>query len=181
MASDEEYRLQIRGYKSHQRLLDLWQQVSSRDTPGWGSGKALEYLILRAFEIEKADVCWPFEVKLDGTTVEQLDGVVYAADLACIVEAKDWTKSTAMEPIAKLRNQLLRRPSGVIGSVFSTSSFTDPAKMLARFLAPQTVLLWEPEDIKYALEHRAMVESLRRKYRYAVEQGLPDLPLQESE
>ncbi len=181
MASGEEYRLQIGKFKSHKALLKLWQQISSKYTPGWESGKALEYLILRAFEIEKADVCWPFEVRLDGTTVEQIDGVVYAAELDCIVEAKDWTKSTAIEPIAKLRNQLLRRPAGVIGSVFTTSPFSPAARTLARYLSPQTVLLWSREDIEFALSRRGMVGSLRRKYRYAVEQGLPDLPLQESE
>lgn len=181
MASDEEYRLRIREYKSHKALLKLWRQITEKNTPSWDDGKAFEYLILRAFEIEGADICWPFRVKLDDQVVEQIDGVVYAAELDCIVEAKDWTKSTPVEPIAKLRNQLLRRPAGVIGSVFSTSSFTAPAKTLARFLAPQTLLLWEPEDIAFALSRRAMIESLRRKYRYAVEQGLPDLPLQESE
>lgn len=181
MASGEEYWRRIEEYKSHKALLKLWDQVVKRNTPEWEPGKAFEFLILRAFEIEKADICWPFGVKLDGQVVEQIDGVVYAAGLSCMVEAKAGSDKTAIEPIAKLRNQLLRRPAGVIGSLFSSSGFTDPAFVLSRFLVPQTILLWRPEDLAYCLKRRCMVDGLRRKYRHAVEHGLPDLSLDESE
>ncbi|MBC8115370.1 MAG: hypothetical protein H7062_13385 [Candidatus Saccharimonas sp.] len=181
MASGEEYRRQIGEYKSHRALLKLWQQIVARDTPEWEPGKAFEFLILRAFEIEKADICWPFPVNLADQLVEQIDGVVYAAGLSCLVEAKDCSDKTAMEPIAKLRSQLLRRPVGVIGALFSSSGFTDPSVTLSRFLGPPTILLWGPEDVMYCLKKKSMVDGLRRKYRYAVEQGLPDLTLQESE
>ena len=38
--------------------------------------------------------------------VEQIDGIVYAEGLACLVESKDQIKAVNFEPIAKLRNQL---------------------------------------------------------------------------
>ncbi len=37
-------------------LLVLWRQIQDKNTPGWGPGKALEYLVLRAFQIEGATV-----------------------------------------------------------------------------------------------------------------------------
>jgi hypothetical protein len=32
-------------------ILDLWKGIESGNTPGWESGKALEYLILRVFQL----------------------------------------------------------------------------------------------------------------------------------
>jgi hypothetical protein len=41
-----------------------WQVVRRRgNLVGWPPGKALEYLILRAFQLEGADVTWPYEVR----------------------------------------------------------------------------------------------------------------------
>lgn len=142
--SDEEYLREIRKYKTHKKLHRFWEQILDGSTPGWDDGKALEFLVLRAFEIEGAVVRWPFGVELDTHLVEQIDGVIYTGNLACMVESKDWTIPIPIEPIAKLRNQLLRRPAGVVGAVFTTSpdGFTPAAATLARFLAPQTILLW---------------------------------------
>jgi hypothetical protein len=35
-------------------LIGLWQQIAARDTPGWPDGKALEHLIIRAFQLSGA-------------------------------------------------------------------------------------------------------------------------------
>jgi hypothetical protein len=60
-------------------------------------------------------------VKINEGEVEQIDGVVYSDELACLVECKDEAGKVNFEPIAKLRNQLLRRPGAAIGMVFSRS------------------------------------------------------------
>lgn len=140
-------------------------------------GKALEYSILRAFEIEGATVRWPYSVKMDGDEIEQIDGVVYSDGLSCLIECKDQNSNVNVEPIAKLRNQLLRRPSGVIGVVFSRTGFTEPAQTLARFTAPQTILLWSGDEFEFALTKKYMRKGLLAKFRNCIEHGLPDYNL----
>lgn len=161
-------------------LLTLWGQIEQGDAAGWEPGKAFEYLVLRALQLDGAEVRWPYSVYLGNEVVEQIDGVVYANGLSCLVESKHWARKVNVEVIAKLRNQLARRPVGAIGAVFSYEGFTQPARTLTQYLAPQTVLLWEGEEIKYALEHGEMVTGLRLKYKHAVEQGLTDYNLLEA-
>lgn len=157
------------------RLLDwnglsgLWSGIRAGRTPGWEPGKAFEYLILRAFELDGAEVRWPYEVPLDGEVVEQIDGAVYAAELACLVEAKDTDKAVDFEAIAKLKQQLNRRPPGVMGLLFTRSRFTPPATKLAQILAPQNILLWTGDDVSVVLRRREIVWALEAKYRYCVE------------
>lgn len=83
---------------------------------GWPPGRALEYLILRAFQLEGADVTW-------------------------------------------------------LGAVFSTGTFTEPAIRMTELLAPQDVLLWEGEELSSAIAQGALRDGMRRKLRYAVENG----------
>jgi hypothetical protein len=59
-----------------------------------------------------------------------------------LIECKDTFKEVNIEAIAKLRNQLLRRPAATIVSVFSRSGFTEAKVTLTGFVAPQTILLW---------------------------------------
>jgi len=81
------------------RLLDwaglraLWSAIKVGDTPSWAGGKALEYLVLRAFELdahESATVRYPYNVSLLDEIVEQIDGAVHLPGLSCLVESKDW-------------------------------------------------------------------------------------------
>lgn len=179
----------IANYESKIKLLrwaglrTLWNEIVQRDTPGWDAGRAFEYMVLRAFELDGAVVKWPYRVKLFGEEVEQVDGVIYSAGLSCLVESKDFTERSNVDiaPIAKLRNQLLRRPAGTIGIVFSRTGFTDPARHLSYFSLPQTILLWNGEEIKYALEKEMICELLTLKYRVCVEDGLPDYDVRERE
>jgi hypothetical protein len=159
---------------NYDRLLELWDHVVNGDTRGWGVGKAFEYLVIRAFELEGAEVRWPYSVRVDGAELEQIDGAVYFEGLSCLVESKDQIDKISIEPIAKMRNQLLRRPGPVIGSIFSRSGFTDPAATLARFTAPQTILLWDGEELGLALEKKWMRRALVAKYRACIEHGLRD-------
>lgn len=173
MATGKEYKAKIANY-NWDDLIQLWSEIESGDTPGWDTGKALEYLILRAFELDGAEVTWPYSVRVDGDELEQIDGVVYSEALACIIECKDSSTKVNIEPIAKLRNQLLRRPATTIGSVFSRNGFTEAAITLARFVSPQTILLWGGEEINYSLQNKSTSRSLIKKYRYCIEYGLPD-------
>jgi hypothetical protein len=124
--------------------------------------------------LEGAEVRYPFEVSLgDNNRVdEQIDGVVYADGLACLLECKDWQKPVDNEPIAKLRDQLSRRPSSAIGLCFSRLGFTDPALRLASRASGHTVLLWGGVEIEFALHRQLMRRALIAKYRFCVEFGL---------
>jgi Restriction endonuclease len=161
-------------------LRSLWENIGNRNTPGWDSGKAFEYLVLRAFQLDGAEVRYSYSVKLFGEEVEQVDGVVYCSGLSCLVESKDFAdQNVDITPIAKLRNQLLRRPANTLGIVFSRTGFTDPARYLSYFSSPQTILLWSGEEIQYALEQESICELLVLKYRVCVENGLPDYNVRE--
>lgn len=71
-------------------------------------GYLFQDLIIRAFELEGAGVVWPYTVQFYEQIVEQIDGVVYADGISCMVESKCEDKPSNIEPIAKLRNQLAR-------------------------------------------------------------------------
>ncbi len=162
-------------------LRALWERIENRNTPEWGLGKAFEYLVIRAFQLDGADVKYSYRVRLFGEEVEQVDGVVYCSGLSCLVESKDFADRVNVDiaPIAKLRNQLLRRPANTLGLVFSRTGFTDPARHLSYFSLPQTILLWSGEEIEYALEQESICELLLLKYRVCVEDGLPDYDVRE--
>ena len=101
-------------------------------------------MILRAFELEGATVHWPFSVRspLGGSEViEQIDGLTLADGIYCLIETKDHQEAINFEPIAKMRNQLLRRPAGTVGLIFAKNGFSEAAQQLACFVFPQTILL----------------------------------------
>ena len=180
MATAAEYESMITSLQ-WDGLRTLWDNIENRNTPGWDAGKAFEYLVIRAFQLDGAEVRWPYSVELFGEKVEQIDGVVYSNGLSCLVESKDFADKTNVDiaPIAKLRNQLLRRPAGTVGLVFSRTEFTDPARHLSYFSLPQAILLWNGEEIKYALDREIICELLTLKYRVCVEHGLPDYNVRE--
>lgn len=170
--TDRAYQAQIQAL-GWAELRVLWEGILAGNTPDWEAGKALEYLILRAFELDGAFVRYPYDVRLQDETVEQIDGVVHIGHLSCLIEAKDYAEDRKVnfEPIGKMRNQLLRRHAGAIGSVFSVSGFTEPALVLADFIAPQAVLLWGRNDLNHVLSSEKICDALLKKYRHFVEEG----------
>jgi hypothetical protein len=133
-----------------------------------------EHFLLRAFELEGAEVRWPYQVKVYDEVAEQIDGAIHHGGLSVLVEAKDEARAVNVDPLAKLRNQLLRRPAGTIGLVVSTSGFTPAAQTLASFMAPTTILLWSGAEINLALEAREehpFCRGLFWKFKLAVEEG----------
>jgi Restriction endonuclease len=155
-------------------LATLWQNVKRRRTPGWMAGKAMEHLVLRAFQLSGADVIWPYTVNLGGQVVEQVDGMVTCNGITCMIETKDEKSDINVEPLAKLRNQLMRRPAGVVGSVFSSTGFTMPAKTLAHYMAPHAILLWQGSEVEYLIERQNFAGALKAKYHWLMQHGVPD-------
>jgi hypothetical protein len=177
MASHKEYEERMQRF-DHGGILRLWDAILAGDVPDWDPGKAFEYLILRAFQLEGAAVVWPYSVRdANNEELEQIDGAVFVRELHGLVEAKDHAAKVDVGPVAKLRSQLLRRPAASIGLAISRSGFSDPAVALVRYMAPQTILLWQGTEIDLALKKQKMVDGLERKYRYAVTHGWPDLNL----
>jgi hypothetical protein len=154
-------------------LREFWDRIDA-GASGWPPGKALEHLVLRAFELSGAAVRWPYPVSMGEATVEQIDGAVHLHGLSCIVECKDTADPLRIDAIAKLRNQLLRRPASAIGLMFSRNGFAESAITLARFIAPQNILLWGGEEIAYLLERKDFSWGLMSKYRISIEDGEPN-------
>jgi hypothetical protein len=159
-------------------LLTLYDQIGSRRTPDfWADGMALEHLVLRAFELEGVEVQWPYRVPMptSETTMEQIDGVLYIDGLAILVETKDTREPQNVEPVAKLRSQLDRRPPQVLGLVLSRTGFTAPAATLTRLISGGRIMLWTGVELRYALVNAQVVHGFRSKYRQMIEQAIPDL------
>ena len=156
---------------------DLGAMLTALETEnpqGWEPGKVFEYIILRSFDIGGARVIWPYSVYHEGKQLEQIDGAIYLDDLRCLVEAKDRDQTEGIEPISKLRSQLLRRPATTMGLVFTTSQFSIPAKMLIRMMNPLNILLWDYRELHEAIAHNYICQALRTKFMFAVEWGMPD-------
>jgi hypothetical protein len=92
-------------------LRALWKAIQAGKPPGWEGGEALEYLVIRAFEIdplEPATVRYPYEVSLFGEKVEEIDGAVHLPGLSCLVESKDSPRKPSrsrrsISPISRCR------------------------------------------------------------------------------
>ncbi|MDY7232074.1 restriction endonuclease [Hyalangium rubrum] len=154
-------------------LLRLWDWLlEGKPVDGWAEGKAFEYLILRAFEVETAHVVWPYFVSRS----EQIDGAVFVDGMSCLVESKQQAHRLGFGPIARFKARLDRRPSAAIGLLFSSSGFTEPAVEEATRHPTRNVLLWKGADITHALMN-GMRAGLQLKWRKAVEQATPDYQL----
>lgn len=181
MATNAELEAKIRAM-DWPELQALWEGIKAGNTPDWDGGEALEYLVVRAFELdpdEPVTVRYPYEVSLFGEKVEEIDGAVHLPGMSCLVESKDWGKNVAIGPIVKLRSQLLRRPAGTVGLMFSKKSFTKPAIYLAHFTMPQAILLWSVYDLEIALQEKRICRFVRLKHQVCCEDGIPDYDLRE--
>ena len=132
---------------------------------GWEPGRALEYLVLRAFELEGAQVVWPYVSQW-----EQVDGGLYVDGLSVLLECKDWRRPVDVSAFARLKVRLDMRPAGVVGLLFSSTGFTDAVREHVQRNPQRNVLLWAGNEMPLALEW-GMRERLRAKWRRAVEHG----------
>ncbi len=162
----------------HEELVALWSGLRVGVMPvEWPPGVLLEYLILRAFQLEGAEVTWPYRVYRKGVLLEQIDGVVYFDGVSCLVECKDVTRPVETIAIVKLKSQILRRPRTTLGALFCTGEVSEAAFTLVEMLPPPDVLLWEGAEIDLALRGQRLLEGMRMKLRHAVETGFVDLKL----
>lgn len=163
-------------------LLKIWEQIKAGSpVQGFAAGKAFEYLVIRAFQLEKTDVRWPFQVTYPQKfgTMEQIDGIVYLSQRAFLVESKDLSEPAAIESVAKLRFRLESRPPSTMGVLFSVRDFSLPTEVFTQFASPLNVLLWGSSDLDIALASQSMTEGLRQKLEFATEYGLPLYPFGE--
>jgi hypothetical protein len=161
-------------------LLRIWQGIrAGAPIPRWPAGKAFEYLVVRAFDLEGASVLWPFQVTYPQRfgTMEQVDGVVYLGERVFLLESKQRSEPAAAADVARLRMRLESRPPGTMGVLFSARDFTLPTEILTQFATPLNVLLWASEDLDLALAEGSMVAGLRDKLAHATESGLANLSL----
>jgi hypothetical protein len=121
-------------------LAALWEQIAEGDTPDWDGGKALEHLVIRAFRLSKLEAEYAYDVPPGGPAIEQIDGLVHLNSCTFLIECKD-KEAVDIEAIAKLRNQLLRRPDTTFGCVFAAQRFTPAALTVADFSVPHRILL----------------------------------------
>lgn len=172
MATDRELEELAESWQRSD-LLQAWDGIKARRAiAGWQAGKAFEYVVIRAFQLEAADTRWPYEVELPLMgTAEQVDGAVYVDGTAFLIESKDLKRRAAIEAIAKLRFRLERRPPGTMAVLFSVNGFTLPAELFAHFSRPLNVLLWGGTELDQALASARMIDTLREKHRYAIERG----------
>lgn len=178
MPTSQEYQEAIRKM-NWQKIKALWKTIQAGTVDGWWeNGKAFEYLIVRMFELDDAEVTWPYSVYLFGSPAkEQIDGAVRFGSMHWLLESKDKNEDVAIDPIAKMRNQLLRRPWGTIGLVFTTTKFTPPAVLMTHFALPQPILLWTGFEIAHAIDKKTICEFTKEKYRACVEHGAVDFDI----
>lgn len=154
-------------------LASLWSRIKTGTTDDWHEGKALEHLVIRAFELSGLRVEYPYDVPPGGKPLEQIDGLVFLRDIPFLLECKDEEKID-VEPIAKLYSKLLRRPPVTMGCVFIKGEFTSPALTLADHMIPHRMILWSGDDIDTALTRRDFQAALWEKYYDLCRYGLMD-------
>jgi len=159
--------------RSWKDLNGLWNQIKAGHTPNWDDGKALEHLVIRAFRLSRLEAEYPYDVPTLGKPIEQIDGLVYMSGNTFLTECKD-KETVDITAIAKLRNQLLRRPDTTFGCVFAADRFSPQALILVGYSVPHKILLWSGEDIEAAFHKKSFKATLLEKYRYLCKYGLSD-------
>lgn len=179
MLTNEELEKKILDCKTHNELRELWN--SRKDDEGndlWPKGKLMEYLIVRAFEMESSavkpvNVTYPFSVRgeeINNEEMEQIDGAIHVMGLHALIECKDYKDAKIdIEPLVKLRFRLQVRHSSAFGIFFSCTEMTEPAEYWIGYMAPQLIIFWDKEDLEYCLEKKCFVECLEAKYRMAID------------
>lgn len=152
-------------------LADLWDQIGKGQTDGWPPGKALEYLVIRGYQLSGLEAEYPYDVRTETGTMEQIDGLVYWENIPFLVECKDQDHVDAT-PLYKLHAQINRRPPMAMGCIFVSGNFTDPAVLLADYLVPRRIILWTKDDITTAVASQSFVELLEKKYKDLCMYGL---------
>lgn len=138
------------------------------------AGTVFERRVLEAFRLSGHTGHYPFTVPMQasGSIREQIDGLVIDGWQSFLVESKFWIGQVDFGPIALLHTLLDTRPVGTLGLFFSAFGYTQPAKESTDRLRPVRVLLFDQDDLDWALVKRpfkgSMMEMVRRKWPLAV-------------
>lgn len=151
------------------KLKKFWTQIKRGNTPGWASGKALEYMLVRAFDLEGAEVVYPYNNDVQ-TAKEQLDGYIFVKELGAgfLIECKDWKDKASFDELAKLHGRLTYRMSSTYGIFLSKSGFTASAVELMFMMHPHNILLWSFDEIDECFKNHKFMKALKYKYQYAM-------------
>jgi hypothetical protein len=143
------------------------------------AGDVFERWVMEAFRLSGARGGYAYRVPLrgSGSTREQIDGLLFDGWQGFLVESKFWTDKASFGPIALLHLLVEQRPVGVLGLFFSAFGYTVPAVESAELLHPIRVLLFDRQDLTWALGSTPfagrMAEMVRRKWMHAVKYGRP--------
>lgn len=166
--TEEELIKRVRNY-DWRKLEKLWTSIKNGAALNWSKGKALEYMLIRAFDLSGAEVVYPYNNTVNNAQ-EQFDGFVYVKELAVgfLVECKDWKSPVAFDELAKLQTRLTYRLSSTYGMFLSKSGYTSSAIEMMCFMHPHNILLWSSEDIDECFKKRKFLDALIYKYKYAM-------------
>lgn len=158
----------IRSY-NWPKLKKLWSQIRLGNTPGWARGKALEYLLVRAFDLEGAEVVYPYNNSVS-TAQEQFDGYVFVKELGAgfLIECKDWKDKVSFDELAKLHGRLTYRMPSAYGIFLSKTGFTPSAVELMFMMHPHNILLWSFDEIDECFKNHKFMKALKYKFQYAM-------------
>jgi hypothetical protein len=140
------------------------------------AGRVFERWIIDAFKLSGFEVEYPFTVPMlvgDQRGVsEELDGLVIDGWQAFLVQSKFWeSRPVDYGPLAEFNDQVRRRTTTTLGLFFSAFPVSVPAAALASSLQPIRFLLFQRQDIDWAIERRDMRSLLALKWRCAVKYG----------
>ena len=178
---DAEQRMvnTIRSYDRN-KLKKFWLQIKDGSTPGWSTGKALEYMLIRAFDLEGAEVVYPYNNNILHSQ-EQFDGYVFVKDLGAgfLIECKEWKEKVSFDELAKLHGRLTYRMPSTYGVFLSKSGFTPSAVELMYMMHPHNVLLWSYDEIDECFKNFKFMKALKYKYQYAMVTANPNIAVRE--
>lgn len=151
------------------KLERLWMKIKAGKNTRWNNGKALEYMLVRAFDLEGAEVVYPFNNDVLMAR-EQLDGFVFVRDIGAgfIIECKDWKENVSFDELAKLYGRLNYRTSSTYGLFLSKTGYTASAIEMMYIMQPHSILLWSSDDIDECFKKHKFLKALRYKYQYAM-------------
>jgi len=166
--SEKKLIKRIQGY-DWAKLERFWQKIKNRTTPKWSSGKALEYMLVRAFDLEGAEVVYPYN-NIVLNAKEQFDGFVFVRDLGVgfLIECKDWQDKVAFDELAKLHGRLTYRMYSTYGLFLSRNGYTPSAVEMMYMVHPHNILLWEFDEIDECFKNHKFLKALKYKYQYAM-------------
>lgn len=145
------------------------------------AGDVFERWVLEAFRVSgmTGHYAFPVALRQSESMREQIDGLVIDGWQGFLVESKFWTKKADFGPIALFHAHVETRPAGTMGLFFSAFGFTVPALESAESLRPFRILLFDRDDLLWALApgpfKGRMAEMVRRKWVLAIKEGLPHL------